>query len=50
MLKRGFNLTKFTCNKKEVLKSIPVKFSQKNIISEHLTFGYLLEDRAFGKK
>ena len=48
--KGGFNLTKFTCNKKEVLKSILVNCRQKNSTSEHLAFGHLFEDRTFGRK
>ena len=48
--KQGFNLTKFTSNSEEVLKSIPDKDRKKNVSDEALTFGKLPEDKALGVK
>ena len=48
--KGGFNLTKFTSNNKEVLKSIPDKDRRKNVTDEALTFGKLPEDKTLGVK
>ena len=44
--KGGFNLTKFTSNSEEVLKSIPDEEKRKNVSVEALTFGKLSEDKA----
>ena len=44
--KGGFNLTKFTSNSEEVLKSIPHEDRKKNVSDEALTFGKLPEDKA----
>ena len=49
-VKEGFNLTKFTSNSKEVLKSIHDKDKRKNVSDEALTFGKLPEDKALGVK
>ena len=46
--KGGFNLTKFTSNSEEVLKSIPDEEKRKNVSVEALTFGKLSEDKALG--
>ena len=46
----GFNLTKFTSNSEEVLKSIPDKDRRKNVSDEALTFDKLPEDKALGVK
>ena len=48
--KGGFNLTKFTRNSEEVLKSIPNEDRRENISDEALTFGKLPEDKALGVK
>ena len=48
--KGDFNLTKFTSNSKEVLKSIPDEERRKNVSDEGLTFGKLPEDKALGAK
>ena len=49
--KGGFNLTKFTNNSEEVLKSIPDEDRRKNVSDEALTFGKNVSDEAltFGK-
>ena len=39
--KGGINLTKFTSNNEEVLKSIPDEGRRKNVSDEALTFGKL---------
>ena len=46
----GFNLTKFTSNSEEVLKSIPDEDRRKNVSDEALTFDKLPEDKALGVK
>ena len=42
--KEGVNLTQFTSNNEDVLKSIPDENRRKNISDEALTFGKLPED------
>ena len=49
-MKGGFNLTKFTSNSEEVLKSIPDEDRRKNVSDEALTFGKLPDDKALGVK
>ena len=46
----GFNLTKFTSNKQEVIKSIPDDKRKPNIRNELVTLGNLPEERALGVK
>ena len=46
----GFNLTKFTSNSEEVLKSIPDEDRRRNVSDEALTFDKLPEDKALGVK
>ena len=48
--KGGFDLTKFTSNSEEVLKSIPEKGRRKNVTDEELTFSKLPGDKALGVK
>ena len=48
--KGGFNLTKFTSNREEVLKSVPDEYRRKNVTDEALKFGKLPEDKALGVK
>ena len=49
-VKRGFNLTKFTSNREEVLRSIADEDKRENISDEALIFGKLSEDKALGVK
>ena len=46
----GFNLTKFTSNKQEVINSIPDNKRKPNIRNELVTLGNLPEERALGVK
>ena len=48
--KSGVNLTKFTSNSAEVLKSIPDKERKNNVTNKELIFGKLPEDKALGLK
>ena len=49
-VKRGFNLTKFTSNREEVLRSIADEVKRENISDEALIFGKLSEDKPLGVK
>ena len=49
-VKRGFNLTKFTSNREEVLRSIADEDRRENISDEALIFGKLSEDKPLGVK
>ena len=46
----GFNLTKFSCNHIEVLKSIPEEYRKDGVKDKHLNLGILPEDKALGVK
>ena len=48
--KGGFNLTNFTSNSEEMLKSIPDKDRRKNVTDEEFTLGNLPEHKALGVK
>ena len=47
---RGFNLTKFSSNDIEVLKSIPDEFRKDGVKDKDLNLGVLPEDKALGVK
>ena len=46
----GFNLTKFSCNYIEVLKSISEEYRKDGVKDKDLNLGILPEDKAFGVK
>ena len=46
----GFNLTKFSCNHIEVLKSIPEEYRKDGVKDKDLNLGILPEDKALGVK
>ena len=46
--KGGFRLTKFICNKRDVLESVPEEKRSKNVKSHHLSCDDLPTERALG--
>ena len=46
--KGGFNLTKFTINKKEVLVKIPEEYRRKRVTNEDLMKRYIPEVKTLG--
>lgn len=46
--KGGFNLTKFTCNKREVLLQIPEEHRRKDLKDSDLAIGSIKDDKALG--
>ena len=48
--KSGFNLTKFSRNHIEVLKSIPDEYKKDGVKDKDLNLGILPEDKALGVK
>ena len=46
----GFNLTKFSCNHIEVLKSVPEEYRKDGVKDKDLNLGILPEDKALGVK